>query len=231
MPRIRAYKQADKLIPVADAKVVTAFQCPWTKKLYNRKKDYIKHLKELRQERIHRNIVNNRLGKALADLQSQPNFESIIEWIERNSWFWLAKAKRNRTDWRDNEGWPAPEEFWIKITFLELMHIPIASNTHSAPRGQRTNWGGDISLPRGYPGWVGRIEYQMSHDLPIFSSDLFRSTGICTGGGGGSSENRYGYSVTFWDDDWPRLSEGVVLNILAEKPHHKYVYGQARYFR
>jgi uncharacterized C2H2 Zn-finger protein len=230
MPRIKAYKQADKLIPVNSARVVTAFQCPWTKKLWTSKKRYIQHLQKLRETRIHSRIVHNRLKKAQIDLNNQNSFGDIIEWIERNSWFFLAKAKQSNV-W-SKEKWPAPEDFWIRITYLDIRHSNNVSNTHSAPKGKASNWGRrDPNLPTGYPGWEGRIEYQMSHSLPGFSSDLLRGTGIYTGSGGGTSNNRYGYSVIFWDEDWPGMMDQTVFNILANKRFEPFKYGRPNYFR
>ena len=166
MPRIRAYKQAEKIIPVDSAKIVTAFQCPWTKQVWATKKAYIKHLKQLREERIHRRIRAARLDKMLADLNNQPTWMDVIEWIERNSHFFLARAKQNNAWHSDYRKWPAPEDFWIRITFLDIHHTDCASNTHSAPRGKPTNWAHkDPNLPNGYPGWTGRIEWQTSHYL------------------------------------------------------------------
>lgn len=226
MPRIKAYRQAEKLIPVDAAKVVTAFQCPWTKKVFSSKKYYIKHLIDLRRTRIHRRIVNRRMDRALSDLNAQPSFQDVIEWIERNCWYFLAKAKQNN-NWSD-KGFPTPEEFWIRITYLEVHHSNNVSNSHSAPRGKPTNWGRkDSNIPFGYSGWEGRIEYCISHQLPgVFSSDLLSSTGIHTGSGGSScGNNYYGYSVIFWDEDWTGLLDETVMNILAEKDVHHFKYG------
>ena len=90
--------------------------------------------------------------------------------------------------------------------------------------------------PRGYPGWGGRIEYQISHDLG-FGSDLMRGIGIHTGTGGGIRDNRYGFDVKFFDSDWPGIAsrrlQMKVEAVLSERGYgwDQIKYGEPRYFR
>jgi hypothetical protein len=118
----------------------------------------------------------------------------------------------------------------MKITYLDLNWTSSASNTHHCPRGGVTNWGmREDGKPKGYPGFTGRIEYQMSHDLG-FGSDAVRNLGIHTGTGGGTGDNRFGYGVTFFDADWPGLVNNRVMDILGDNDWKTFRYGVPKYF-
>ena len=228
MPAIKVYKHDGKAVPVDRAKVAKAYECPFTGKIYLSKKAYLLHLKKVREEQIRKINRTKRINAAIVDLNSQPNFDKIIKWIETNSWFFLANAKRHRDGWYDEDRWPAPEDFWIKITCLDVCWSHCVSNSHSAPRDGIQNWGRDTDIPRGYPGWSGWFEFEMSHNLPCFSSDIFRDTGIHTGSGGARGKNGYGYEIRFYDSDWPGLDKQKVLAILSEKDQSNFNYGKRR---
>jgi hypothetical protein len=242
MPAIKAYKFKDNIVPVDGARVVKAYQCPWTGRIVANKATYVKHLRGLRETRMHARIRALRMQKTLGDLANQPSWPDVINWVERNSWWFLARAKQSRGA-LGHDKWPDPEDFWIRITYMDINHRDSVSNSHRCPRGGVTNWGGkdtwpDGSLkPRGYPGWYGRIEYQMSHELPGFSRDLFDGTGIGTGSGGGISQNRYGYGVELFDSDWPVITELMererVLAVLRDDHAgpEAFRYGKPVYFR
>ena len=229
MPRIKAYKGAGKIIPVDEARITTAFRCPWTKKIYGTKRDYVKHLNLLRMNRMHKRIRDATHQRKKQDLWNQPTFEDIINWIEMNPEFMFDNSVR--------EGWMRDgvekhrQDFWLKITYLDLRWTSSASNSHSCPRGGTTNWGRrDPKVPTGYPGFTGNIEYQMSHDIG-FGSDAMRGLGINTGSGGGSGNNRFGYSVTFFDADWPGLVSNRIMDRLADRDWKSFVFGKPYYFR
>ena len=82
MPRIKAYKGAGAIIPVDVAKIGTAFKCPWTNRVYGDKKSYVKHLKHLREDYMHARARKLILVKQMRDLWNQPDFQSIINWVE-----------------------------------------------------------------------------------------------------------------------------------------------------
>ena len=228
MPRIKAYSGAGKLIPVDEAKVKTAFRCPWTKRVFGAKRDYVRHLAHLRLTRIHAMIARKRRGMLLEDLRHQPSFEEVIRWIEIHPDFMWRNA---------NPGVPMPEGFGIEITYLDLMHRDHISNSHSAPRGGVTDWGhrgvdmdGKPS-PTGYPGWTGTIEYRITGEEYTgghWGSDFMKGIGIHTGTGGGIRDRRYGFGVTFWDDDWPGIK---VYNALSEGNLSGIRFGASHYFR
>lgn len=236
MPRIKVYKGHGSIIPVEDAKVVTGFKCPWTGKIFSTKKSYISHLRLLREDRIHRAIRARIRNKIFDELINQKSFEKIIEWIETHPEFLFDGVIQNGRDkWGERRS-HLRDKFWIKITYLDVSWSDNVSNSHSCPRGGVTNWGGKGLLPggdpapRGYPGWGGRIEFQVSHDLG-FGSDILKPLGIHTGTGGGTTSNRYGYDVKFFASDWPGLEKIGVFDIIKGARPAGHRSGEPRYFR
>jgi len=217
MPKIKAYKGNGAVIPIADAKIATAFRCPWTSKIFSNKHSYVKHLTALREDRIHRNIRARIRRKVFEELINQDSFERVIEWIETHPEFFFDRAiERGRAGWSERRD-HLRDKFWIKMTFLDVAWSDSVSNSHSCPRGGVTCWSSreaEDGRPRGYPGWQGRIEFQLSHDLG-FGSDLFRNIGIHTGTGGGISGHRYGYDVKFFAADWPALATNLAVERLG----------------
>ena len=237
MPRIKVYKGNGAIIPVSVAKAATGFQCPWTKQIFGAKKSYVAHLKRIRQDRIYRNIRNRRRQALLDDFNNQRGFEEIMRWVELHPEFFFdnginrgwdsdrARHEKLRSDWS------------VKITLLELNYSPSVSNTHACPRNGVTNWGGDTKLkdgtpaPRGYPGWSGRIEFEVSHKDVRWGSDVFKNTGIHTGTGGSVGGGIYGYDVKFFASDWPGLQALRAWSALGGPSVDRFQFGERRYFR
>lgn len=231
MPKIKVYKGRGQTIPVTEAKIATAFACPFTNTVHNTKRGYVKHLKSLRTSRMHHNARQRLWQRKMQDLWNQTSFEKIVNWIELNpDVFWQNGKARG---WHsDAKTWDRiRDEFWIRITHLDVRWSDHISNTHSCPRGGVTNWGREEGKPTGYPGWRGRIEYQVSHDVPSFGSNLVAGTGIHTGTGGGISDNRYGFSVEFFAADWPGLVKGQNWDALAGRDLRSVKLGTPVYFR
>jgi hypothetical protein len=219
MPAIKVYKHNSVMIPVDDAKKAKAYICPWTNELYATKRSYVSHLKRLRTERMHKRAREIRHTNKLQDMWNQPDFDSVIKWIHNNpEVFWL-NAKRRGWDSNHKKWESIRDTFVVNITGLKLTYTDRVSNSHSSPYNGVTNWGGDTLLkdgtpaPRGYPGFTGRIELHMPVEPLSFSSDVFKGTRIHTGSGGGGGGGHYGYSVSFFLDDWP----GIANRIRAEK--------------
>ncbi len=84
MPKIKVYKGGGHIVPIDVAKIATAFRCPWTKKVYGDKRSYVKHLKWLRETRMHSRIRATARLRKHQDLWNQPTFLDIIKWIEMN---------------------------------------------------------------------------------------------------------------------------------------------------
>lgn len=208
MPRIQVYKDKGKMIPVEQAKLANAFICPWTENLFATKRGYVKHLRDLRETRMHRRAKQNRWQKKFEDFYNQPDFDSVIRWVELNPEFFFDHATKNGFGY--NRHADKRNDFWIRITYLNLRWSDNLSNSHSCPRGGVQNWGRQPGKPDGYPGWGGSIEFQVSHSLG-FGSDVFRNLGINTGTGGGISDNRYGFEVKFFASDWPKIYAQIAV--------------------
>lgn len=233
MPAIKVYKANGKMVPVSEAKVAKAYQCPWTDKVFATKAAYRKHLSELRENRMHKRARENIRNRKLDDLINQTSFEDIVNWIETNpEFFFDGVIKYGHSGWATRRA-HLREDFWIKITYLDLRWSDSVSNSHSCPRGGVTCWSSHEAKdgrPRGYPGWHGRIEFQISHDLG-FGSDVFRSTGIHTGTGGGGGNNCFGFDVKFFASDWPGVRGVAIGNKLANIVQPSVKIGAPKYFR
>jgi hypothetical protein len=227
MPVIDVYKNGSTVIPVSQAKLSKAFLCPFTNKVYATKKQYEKHLENYRKNVIHPTIVSKKIDSKIAELNNQSSWKNVISWIENNSKYFLSNGQRN---YGPDKRWPNVKDFKITITLLDITHLNRVSNSHDAPRNHDTNWSGDPDKPTGYPGWHGRIEFKLSHEVPGFASTLFESTGIHLGTGGGIFNNRYGYGVTFFDLDWPGIEKQKVFDIIAGIDHNNFTFGKPDYF-
>lgn len=231
MPAIQAYKYDGKIIPVDDAKIGKAYQCPWTKKVFSTKRTYVKHLKDLRVNRMHKSAEYKRWHRLAEDLWSQPNFEKIVDWVELHPQWFLINAKRR--------GWSSDAKrydkllpkFSIKITYLNLRWDECVSNSHSRPHDGVIGGWGDDDAPKGYPGWKGRIEFQISHEVPGFGSYLMEGTRINTGTGGSGDGLNFGYEVRLYASDWPGLEKGLVWEALKGANMNRVEIGSKRYFR
>lgn len=241
MPKIAVYSGAGMVIPVDQAIETTAFRCPWTREVFESKNEFVSHLKRYRTNTIHRGILRKKRNVIFKDLINQDSFEKIIAWVENNPRFFLEQGLDRDPFSREKYKKSQPDfsDFWVKITYLSVSYNQSVSNTHSCPRGERTNWGGretyadGTPVPRGFPGWQGRIEFQINPELKwaTFGSRVFDGLGINTGSGGGISENRYGYSVSFFSADWPGLEKSLIFEMLKDTPTRRFEYGTPRYFR
>ena len=171
------------------------------------------------------------LDLKIKELNNRSNFLSIIDWIENNGQWFLNQVNKSYS--KPTNVWPDTDDFNIQITYLTLTYTNV-SNTHHCPRNGVTNWGCNNNLPRGYPGWDGRIEFNISHPIRTFGGDLFRNTGIHLGTGGSGNKLMFGYEVKFFDNDWPGLvrNSDRVMGILTGNHAWKHFsYGKSNYFR
>lgn len=251
MPKIKTYAGKGKLIPIRDAAIIDAYECPWTGKMYRRKEEYVRHLNELREYTFHPRIRARNATKIKEQLWALDSFEAIIKWLTDNSLFMFEQCAR--PNWMDaKETVDAKKNFKFEITYLNLRYSERVSNSHDCPVGGVTNWRGDelfkdgTPKPKGYPGWEGRIEFKKSHDTG-FSSDLLEPLRIHTGTGGGRGiKHSAGYEVKFFKQDWPGLAAVVdreyeiySKNVVMERLKDNFVtpfrfdvnYGEASYFR
>lgn len=202
MPHVMAWKCRDTgRLFVADERV-EAWQCPHTGTLFARKSDYQEHLQALGRKRRRERAYQKRLDAAqerIDELHRCSSIEQIERWLEAN-----AQALADRLF--VNSSKKAPEVVFENVR-IDVTWNAMCSNSHSAPVGKRTNWGGrEENEPRGYPGWHGRItlDYPIYHDRAGFF-DLMRVTRLRTGTGSGGSK-RASCEVTLWEEDWPNLA-------------------------
>jgi hypothetical protein len=132
----------------------------------------------------------------------------------------------------------APREFKNHkvVSFAwEIARKELVSNSHSAPEGYPENWSSKPDIPKGYPGWYGRVWIRYEEEPYSFaSSGTFEQTLTHTGTGGaggysGPSEaigsarfqryghtdpkgsypriNCYSWDYRFYDLDWPEIAK------------------------
>lgn len=214
MPKIDVYKGDGKLIPVDIAKKSKAFLCPFTKKIFSNKRNYVDHLKKRRQATINQIRVDRSRELLLKSFYNLSNFNDIINWIESHPSFFYFNANYGRL--KDD----VSREFWIEILGLNLRWSDRVSNSHTRPHNGVTNWSRNEKFkdgtpkPQHYSGWSGEIIYRMSHDIG-FSSEIFSGTRINLCGGGGDPLIKSSYDVKFFDNDWPNLTK-IVEEIRVE---------------
>ena len=135
-------------------------------------------------------------------------FEQIIKCLESETWFIDS------------------EPVQIRIQKFDAVFSKHCSNSHVAPDGEPTNWGGCRTdsdgnpLPTGYPGYMGVISFRIvkPSDSGTGSSitKILKTIGIKTGTGGGSWKSLT-YDFKMFLQDWPGLSQMYTLNILKNQ--------------
>jgi len=210
MPSLKVYKDGPTMIPVDSAKIAKAYVCPWTSDLFSTKRGYVNHLGKLRKTRMHarsRRIIKQ---KRFDDLANQPTMDKLINWIHINPEFFFDNAlssawQQDRQQDRVNK---MRADYWIKIFNLDVNYSESVSNSHSCPKNGVSNFGGRECFPdgkprpRGYPGFRGKIIFQLSHNLG-WASDVMKNTGLHIGSGGGSGNLMYHYEFNLFLDDFP----------------------------
>jgi hypothetical protein len=145
-------------------------------------------------------------------------FDEIVPWILENqnrlmrTYNALYAADKKST-------WHRPFPKGVKFTALNMRcnFSPLASNSHSHPRGGVCNWcNKDSGKPSGYPGWTGslngKLELGPRQESPSWS-EFFEMIDIHTGTGSGGPSFQYG--VTVFASDWPGVAEELTFKKLA----------------
>jgi hypothetical protein len=155
--------------------------------------------------------------KAWRELQEAESVTEIIEAVKHNYHEILLS-----THWQSQEF--AIHGSMLNSFTIEDIYIDrggCTGNSHKAPRGKKTNWGGwDEDLPRGYPGCSGNLKFQianMTYDRGLADFDLGRALGAfgihCgTGGGRGSAGPdlaAYQYHVQIFFEDFAAFNAKV----------------------
>ena len=105
--------------------------------------------------------------------------------------------------------WPDTKSNLINLK-IDVTYSKLVSNTHCCPKTGIQNWHCKNDKPRGYPGWTGRIYWEVN-TKDVSDSNRFRNNSyIHTGSGSGGSKpdgtKTYQYSVSIFADDWPGLA-------------------------
>jgi hypothetical protein len=180
---------------------VIAWQCPHTGKLFVSNAEYRRHLHALARERIAQrkhDAFKKAIEDRLATMRDICNsFDDAARFIEENPSLFL----ENRFDNRAKAIAKAAEFRIYDVQFKSMQFKKSVSNTHYAPLDKPTNFMCEEHLPRGYPGYMGRIMFHApdTSDFRIW----FRGTGINIGsGGGGGFSHMFSYEVALFAHDW-----------------------------
>jgi hypothetical protein len=177
---------------------VTAWQCPHTEKLFLHESDYRTHLNKLARKRIQERreaAIRAAFDQTIRDFQmSCFSFSDIWRWVEQNSHvIYSRKPKDERPR-------------IVRIEFDDMRWSPSCSNTHNAPHGKPTNWHCEPNIPRGYPGWKGRVRYLIEKNVNGFHSEPLKRIGIHTGSGGSGNGLNYSYEVTIFAEEFENIA-------------------------
>jgi hypothetical protein len=192
---------------------VEAWHCPHTNKLFLDETDYRKHLAKLAQIRAAQRKaakIRATFWQTIGDFQSScVYFEQIEEWVMANTEVLFGHPGNTRR--YDHRGRLQKCPKITKFKFDQMRWNPLCSNSHAAPRGKPTNWcarDADPSVPRGYPGWRGRLSYHTTSYMAWDSSN-WKAAGIHTGTGGGGHESSY--DVTVFAEEFPNMAFRLLM--------------------
>lgn len=204
---------------------IAAYKCPFTKKLFETRSGYRRHLLKLRvkkaaararrkisreQHRI-RKERQDRLRAKVAKIRTAADIEKFI-------------VKNFRELMLEAHGRSA--ERMVLISQMEMKHFRFdrihysdeQSNTHNCPRSGETNWGGhkcDKGVPRGYPGFSGQMKWLVTGPNKAKNDGMFgldvgpalKVLGVHTTSGCPGWAGDIGFQ--FFVDDFPGIKEEV----------------------
>ena len=205
---------------------IIAYKSDVDGKLFEFEKDYNAHLKILAHQK-------KKDDKLISDKKNHDNLiqkmcrtvktsQEIVEFIEKNKEFFIYNIMRQGS-FQDIKKIKIDKIIFDKLSIIDEHYYnnnsitPIkagvkwkndVSISHSSPIGMETNWSGDKAhLPRSCPGWIGRIRYRLVNvNVPGFSSDIFKATGLNTGSGSGSVENMASYELRLYAQDFKKMA-------------------------
>lgn len=221
---------------------ITVWKCDHTGKLFEDHSKYKAHLRKLARERQQRRKLEVVVSEADAWWAAAYEREMSIEdfknfIIENQDRFWQDAARSEGFSWNQvgkiHRGVVCPVPKLLEFTKFDLHWSDSVGNTHSCPHNGVTNWAAkDASLPTGYPGWRGAVEWIVEFPEQwrsvYLGSDLFRGrrgrchTGTGGGRGGGYSvkhgcyTQRYGYDFSVYAADWTGMARGESKRQFAE---------------
>lgn len=188
---------------------IMAWQCDEDGKIFVDKSQYQKHLRALAKTRLVRHKLareQREFAEFIAPLHKQSSIRDIEVWMMENGERLMRAACVSFYCQAHRGGMPSqiPEKLGFEnFEFSGLKWSELTSNSHQAPKGKEQNWGRDLDLPTGYPGWKGRISFK-TLNYYSFDSDFFGTFGIHLGGGGGGRGYR-SHEVFIFAEEWPHL--------------------------
>lgn len=196
---------------------IIARKCFQTGRVFRNEKNYLKHLKTLREENSIKRNKKRQLEEVslkMSSVHSIRELEEILTDFARINYV----SNNLRFDSLETLKEHAKQ---FSISFPTLEWSDICRNTHGAPPGKETNWHGNKELPSGYPGWVGRIDFfsdfkDWSTRYPTyhgFSAQVLPENDFIYVGSGGAG----GYEVTLWAECFPELYAQRIEQILRNQ--------------
>lgn len=200
----------------------TVYECEETGRTFKDEEKCKRHERKARKERL-----AEEERKALKE-EAESSFRKNLKSIDEDY------LKKYITDWLYEYN-----KVVIEISCIDLSFSEVISNSHYAPIGKDTNWGRRPDLPRGYPGWSGRIEgkiiegavvpnyygkgrHKELNDFSDYTDSSFsecsvsRMIGFHTGGGGQGGNGGFGYYCTMFADDFPYLKKLALKDVLRQ---------------
>lgn len=229
MPKIPVYTDGESVMAVNEAAIADGYQCRDTGKVFLHRGDYVSYLKRQR-ERNQQKIRLRNHAKVIQEFNNVGSFPEMIRWIEEHQTFFYDHLYRHELHKTSKE---EREKFRFTINSLKLSWEDSVSNTHGCPRNGKTNWDGrkkfkdGTPVPRGYPGWYGKINFDLAR-YPGFFSDTFKELGLHSGTGGSRGKNSFESEFYMFAADWPKLAERATLNLLKGKNPGGFLYYDSR---
>lgn len=194
---------------------VTAYRCPFTGKLFalHEKEAYAAHLRKVRKH--HDSVRNNRRIRRNWKAFNEEGKQKVHTLRELGRWL-IDSSAQIGTHGRIVHSVAPGENFKItEVKFRNPRYSSTCSNSHSAPVGKKTNWGGrKDGVPRSYPGVSCNMEIRIEGMEGGYLGDIFSSVRVHLGTGGWRGDGCYHYSSTIWLEDWPGLEETLSVAVL-----------------
>jgi hypothetical protein len=223
--------------------IITAYKSDADGKIFEDKAKYQAHLRTLARHRnAQRKLQIAEAEKDAAWAELYEREQSLDDWmqmvIDNQHLFWAEAAIGDWHAWervgkkigRGKNAIVMPTPKVLKITH-SLRWNDNVSNSHSCPHNGVTNWSPswnkDKTVPTGYPGWVGHIDWLVEWPEELegmyLGSDLFAKGTFRTGrqrantgsggGGGGHFNKEFNtwcqnprYDFKLFAADWPGLA-------------------------
>ena len=190
--------------------LVSAYQCPRTKTLFPDLRSYRAYLRVRARDSLdarRAKRIRDDLEAKVRPLWMSSSLEEIEQWCIENSEtiFWYIYGEHQPYQIRNHEAAVrASRKFQITSLTFTLRYQDRCSNTHNAPVGGVTNWGGKDDLPKGYPGFYGKFRMKATNDP--FGFNLLNYLRLRTGCASGDLRGNCNGDVTLFADDWPMLA-------------------------